>query len=587
MTSGQSHIIHIKNILRSDLDSPIWSDLNISDEGLGSPGDSISLDECLQDNSLDTFSSGSDSHSPGGLTPPYTPATSDRSSPPHVLTVDNSHSVLLSQNTSRNQHTTDPSNYSYQYYQPQLVPAPPLLLAPVQIQPIPVLLPPTCRTATQSKSCASRSVPTEVSSVDGQLSVKEARRIRNRESAINSRLKQKETMEQLKNQVSKLEKENTDLKQENCQLKIKLKFLEEETRKCKDLFKSTVSGDGRVSKKRTMSALAVIFIIGFNFGPLFNVLNPGGRLSSPSNDVPMPRSAQSIMESHGRALLWTPDFDNSRNLTRSKDETNETINFVGTGTNSSSFEKQSNDNSDCMQKYFNKTDSIRMENDLRGWVQRVKSQGVKKKVPSSRIFDRPSFKKPIPVARMKHLMSYNYDDAGHINLNDPVNEVFKRNMDKLLESINRRSDTFYFVSFSALDTMLLPAEANGTKTQVRPRFSLIMPSLNKVFNETDSNSGINSTFNLFSMMQIDCEVMNTKTVVVKNLVSGPGNVDSISLNVSERSRKKVTGQTNPVPKELEIKTQLNDANETRSRYHMKKDSRFVNSTSSNNSSRLL
>lgn len=67
------------------------------------------------------------------------------------------------------------------------------------------------------------------------------------------------------------------------------------------------------------------------------------------------------------------------------------------------------------------------------------------------------------------------------------------------EAINRRDDTFYVVSFSD-HHMLLPA-LHHNKTR-RPKMSLIMPTVlpNGTFSQT----------NKVKLMQIDCEVLDTR-----------------------------------------------------------------------------
>lgn len=598
----------------SDLDSPIWSDLNISDEGLGSPGDSLSLDDCFQDtsdvlsgyhpdgNAFDSCSGSS--HSPGGLTPPYTPATSDRSTPPsnenqnHIPTIDQQQFTFHQQQACEQQLVTiNPSSpfvqppYQVQYYQPQLIPttAPLLMVQPPNNRV--TIVPASVNTGTTT--CPTVPKVTASSTTCPPMSVKEARRIRNRESANNSRMKQKETMEQLKKQVTELKKENVDLKQENCSLRVKIKFLEEQINSTMVSVKATISGSkSKVSKKRAMSFLAVILVLGFNISPFINVFNPDASQFSPLPSDQLLRSSklngQSIKESHGRSLLWTSDVE-SLNLTLrtlAKDESNETNNFIGTGLNNTISKSGSNQSelADCGQKYLNKTDTIRMENDLRGWVQRIKGsqKGSDRKNTArgiNKLFDRGNLgpKKPIPVARMKHhLMSLNYDYpiADGLDGINPINELIKKNMDKLLESIHRRSDTFYFVSFSAMDTMLLPADSdNGTKTMDsvrRPRFSLIMPSLTTTINETDLVNGVNSTFNLFSMMQIDCEVMNTKTVVVKNLINGPGGLGT----VGKTDRQSIKNNVPKVMKKDSLRVNGNSSKTFKSR-------KFVNETLNN------
>ena len=205
------------------------------------------------------------------------------------------------------------------------------------------------------------------------------------------------------------------------------------------------------------------------------------------------------------------------------------------------------------QRYFNMSDSIRMENDLRGWIQRVRKQKIQEnqkifKQKAKNLGGKKSMLHPLKRIKSSFIDYPKYNDR---DLLDQV--LLKHKMDLLLDAIHRRDDTYYFVSFSlsALDHhLLLPASesvtglaAPGLKslnstsgknmtTHVRPRFSIVMPALNTEVNQT-SVTGINSTFNILTLMQIDCEVINTRMVHVRDLqpsgpeTEGPKNTEGI------------------------------------------------------------
>lgn len=86
------------------------------------------------------------------------------------------------------------------------------------------------------------------------------------------------------------------------------------------------------------------------------------------------------------------------------------------------------------------------------------------------------------------------------------------------EEIHRQDDTFYVVSFRA-DHLLLPALAHN-KT-FRPKMSLILPAWNLNNNNNASSDG------LVTLMQIDCEVLNTSMIRIKE--------SSIPENLKNRS----------------------------------------------------
>ncbi|NXY19208.1 ATF6B factor, partial [Atrichornis clamosus] len=77
---------------------------------------------------------------------------------------------------------------------------------------------------------------------------------------------------------------------------------------------------------------------------------------------------------------------------------------------------------------------------------------------------------------------------------------------RILAAIDRRDDTFYVVSFRR-DHLLLPAISHN-KTS-RPKMSLVMPAA--ALNDSLSGRG----GHLQAMMQVDCEVMDTRVIHVR------------------------------------------------------------------------
>lgn len=76
------------------------------------------------------------------------------------------------------------------------------------------------------------------------------------------------------------------------------------------------------------------------------------------------------------------------------------------------------------------------------------------------------------------------------------------------EEIHRQDDTFYVLSFRG-DHLLLPALAHN-KT-FRPKMSLMLPA----FVNTNDNNNNGSADGIFTLMQIDCEVVNTSMIRIK------------------------------------------------------------------------
>lgn len=123
-------------------------------------------------------------------------------------------------------------------------------------------------------------------------------------------------------------------------------------------------------------------------------------------------------------------------------------------------------------------------------------------------------------------------------------------MDQLIRSIDRKEDTYYFVSLLTTGDpyLLLPPVTRSNRTQdtddvsIRPRVSFIMPALsssNKSKSTNDRNSSFvaasTSTSTLDTLIQIDCEVMNTQLLLVKGF--GDNSIGkSGKLNPSQKSK---------------------------------------------------
>lgn len=89
-----------------------------------------------------------------------------------------------------------------------------------------------------------------------------------------------------------------------------------------------------------------------------------------------------------------------------------------------------------------------------------------------------------------------------------------RSQPEFLDAIDRREDTFYVVSFRR-DHLLLPAISHN-KTS-RPKMSLVMPAMAP--NETLSGRGPPGDYE--EMMQIECEVMDTRVIHIKTSTVPP------------------------------------------------------------------
>lgn len=165
--------------------------------------------------------------------------------------------------------------------------------------------------------------------------------------------------------------------------------------------------------------------------------------------------------------------------------------------------------SDC--RTFNRSESLRLADELRGWVHRhqidrKKSGGKQKSEKKAKIAQKAQLRKTnfsryLPVQTHRSLESQLQVVSGpEVTYSD------------FLDAIDRREDTFYVVSFRR-DHLLLPAISHN-KTS-RPKMSLVMPAM--AVNESLYNSS-----GLYEMMmQVDCEVMDTRIVPIKSSAVPP------------------------------------------------------------------
>lgn len=105
------------------------------------------------------------------------------------------------------------------------------------------------------------------------------------------------------------------------------------------------------------------------------------------------------------------------------------------------------------------------------------------------------------------------------------------------EEIHRQEDTFYVVSFRT-DHLLLPALAHN-KT-FRPKMSLMLPAWNLNNNNNASADG------LVTLMQIDCEVLNTSMIQIKES-SIPDNLRNRTSSMPTRNDQMMNETLKPRP----------------------------------------
>ncbi|XP_055982931.1 cyclic AMP-dependent transcription factor ATF-6 beta [Sorex fumeus] len=344
--------------------------------------------------------------------------------------------------------------------------------------------------------------------VDAKLLKRQQRMIKNRESACQSRRKKKEYLQGLEARLQVVLADNQQLRRENAALRRRLEVLLAENSELK-------LGSGN---RKVVCIMVFLLFIAFNFGPVSISELPSSHISPRmSGEAPRPRrhllefSAQEPLggveplqgSPQGPAepapsSVGRPSF---RNLTAFPGGAEELLLrdldqlFLA---------------SDC--RHFNRTESLRLADELSGWVQR--HQRGRRKVPQrvqERQKSQPRKKSPpVKAVPTQPPGPPERDSAGQLQLYRHPD----RSQPEFLDAIDRREDTFYVVSFRR-DHLLLPAISHN-KTS-RPKMSLVMPAMAP--NETLSGRGPPGDYE--EMMQIECEVMDTRVIHIKTSTVPP------------------------------------------------------------------
>lgn len=366
---------------------------------------------------------------------------------------------------------------------------PPLILTQQNSEPVKPVRPVQVGSSVMPKAITNLSTSMNSNSChnqDAKAFKRQQRMIKNRESACLSRKKKKEYVTSLEATISDLNKENQKLRQENAFLRDRVTVLE----------KGNGSFSINSNVKKTTALFAVLLVFSFNMAAIGNmVLNnhQGGPLVRNANikSEPPPVSHHG----GGRSLLW---------------ETEDNGPIFETG--------NSNVSSRMCPMQINRTESSRIDSELRGWfhtpnqpktrtpiddtpaVPHVQSNPSKHEL--AKVETRPSMIRS--MAYRKYLLSQNDRDNPRWIANNEI-QVYEPLPDRYLfdaffEAIDKKDDIFYVVSFSG-DHLLLPATIHNST--VRPRMSLLLPAM--PLNET-----MQAPPHHVSMMQIDCEVTNTR-----------------------------------------------------------------------------
>lgn len=322
---------------------------------------------------------------------------------------------------------------------------------------------------------------------------KQQRMIKNRESASLSRKKKKEYVINLEQKVNELSFENKNLKNEISTLRNQLLKLNE-TCHCKNninvLYKAVTP-----HRKNTAIVLAMILMVSMSFGN-FNTLFLNGN-NEGDEIISLNKNKSHI----GRRLLWSTDL---------------------------SAEKAFYSNASKEIKYpicpipVNQTENVRLASELRRWIAMDIKSNSSTNQEGFRINYMPEYMEYKPNIKniykeSKNIKSYSKKRQTLLNsmismkktLSQSVDrnqiEIFKPKKSggkysKLLKEIGRRDDTFYVLSFNT-DHILLSAAAHNKS--FRPKMSFMLPTGESYLDDQ------------ITLMQIDCEVVNTSIIQLK------------------------------------------------------------------------
>ncbi|KAM3840221.1 cyclic AMP-dependent transcription factor ATF-6 alpha isoform 1-T1 [Vipera latastei] len=321
--------------------------------------------------------------------------------------------------------------------------------------------------------------------MDMNVLKRQQRMIKNRESACQSRRKKKEYMQSLEARLKAALIENDHLKRENGSLKRQLDELGVENQNLK----------GSPPKRRAFCVMVVFAFVmlnydrlsGFEWGP--DSAENRASTSYQSRQL-LEFSGSRPQETDGKNEEYKPSVSDNKALMV---VTEEPIIYVPPPP--------------C-QPFINRTESLRLSHELRGWVHRHEAERTRSRRMSN---NQQQKEQTVQSASGKNseLMTLPYTDNSVGRNSGSELQVYyasPRNYQDFFDAIHRRGDTFYVVSFRR-DHLLLPATTHN-KTR-RPKMSIVLPAINiseKIINGQDYEV----------MMQIDTEVMDTRILHIKS-----------------------------------------------------------------------
>ncbi|CAN7994056.1 unnamed protein product, partial [Ixodes hexagonus] len=346
---------------------------------------------------------------------------------------------------------------------------------------------------------------------DNKALKRQQRMIKNRESACLSRKKRKEYLQKLELEVRDLTNENTRLNEENVHLRQRVSQLEAEV---SPVLQFPLSES---CMKKTTALLAVMFMLTVNVAPL------GSLFRSSSNELGAGVALPAQRATWGRHLLWSQQQELAADESFVPDLGPVRGDLGGAAPSSAEFlgaldaQRSPRNGSLKCPTHVNQTESLRLQSELRGWVLQLESMNLRRREQRKKAAPprKPTPQKP---QRLQTWIGSQYRsvygdrwDAGAGQNYMQLYQALRRSYQDLYEAIQRKDDMFYYVSFSG-DYLLLSANAEN-RTRM-PRISLVMPAVT-------FNGNCHPSKEHVAMMQIECEVINTKMTYVKESAIPP------------------------------------------------------------------
>ncbi|OPJ77167.1 cyclic AMP-dependent transcription factor ATF-6 alpha isoform A [Patagioenas fasciata monilis] len=339
--------------------------------------------------------------------------------------------------------------------------------------------------------------PAPAMGLDVNVLRRQQRMIKNRESAFQSRKKKKEYMLGLEARLEAALLENEKLKKENSTLKRQLDEVVLENQKLK------VSSP----KRRTLCVMVVLAFIMLNYGPLsIFEKDPNGADSTASSSHRTRNLLEfsASQESNTAQKIPGDNIPQKSNRYDGSISENKALMIVS----EEPLLYISPPPPPC-QPLINRTESLRLNHELRGWVHRHEVERTR----SRRLSNNQQQKARVMQSSLSQkadsqLMAMPYTDTSLSRNSGNELQVYyasPRSYQDFFEAIRRREDTFYVVSFRR-DHLLLPATTHN-KTR-RPKMSIVLPAVN-------INENVINGQDYEVMMQIDCEVMDTRILHIK------------------------------------------------------------------------